>query len=196
MKMMETNGSKGVDLGGTLLKLGNFKQRMGACEEAKNAFARAASIFLEAGAEREWAIARGSVADILQARGQLDEALALHEKRLPVAENMRDMDSIAHINFAMARLQLMRGDHESGKMQSIFEKLHQAFGLSLELGRPDFIGDIGTLLAQVLAMVGHPKEALAVLDHAERAFQVLGDADGAAHVAELRARIEKRVDES
>ncbi|MDS4015605.1 MAG: hypothetical protein RKP46_14835, partial [Candidatus Accumulibacter sp.] len=135
------------------------------------------------------AVTQGKIADILQARGQFAEALALHEKRLPVAERMRDLDSIAHIRYSTAALRLQLGQHTSRGLQRIYDDLAEAFALSRQLGRPDFIGGVGQLLAQVLALAGERESALEVLTLAEQAFAKIKDADGLALVRELRAEI-------
>ena len=148
-------------------------------------------VYERLGDVRSKAVTQGKIADILQARGELDEALALHAERLPVAERLGDIDSIAHIKFSTAYLRLQRGDHNTGGMQQIYDDLAEAHGISLKLGRPDFIGGIGQVLAQVLAMGGQRDEALKVLQLAGAAFEKLGDAQGLAQVRELEELIGK-----
>ncbi|WP_295388935.1 tetratricopeptide repeat protein [uncultured Thiodictyon sp.] len=133
--------------------------------------------------------AQGQIADILRARGELDEALALHAQRLPIAQQMSDIDSIAHIRFSMSRLRLQRGDHQTGGLQQIYEDLAESFGILLKLGRPDRIGAVGQLLAQVTVLRGQREEALAVLDTAEQAFAKIGRTAGVEQVRALRATI-------
>ena len=145
--------------------------------------------FERLGDVRSKAVTQGRIADILASRGQLDEALALHEQRLPVAERLGDIDSLAHIRYSMAALRLQRGEHESGGLQRIHDDLVAAFATSRQLGRPDFIGGIGQLLAQVLAMGGAREEARDVLTLAEAAFARLDDAAGLAQVRALRETI-------
>jgi hypothetical protein len=57
------------------------------------------------------------------ARGELDQALELNEQRRPIAEMLRDIDSLAHIHFLNAQIRLERGDHERGALQTIYEDL-------------------------------------------------------------------------
>ncbi|MBK1730309.1 hypothetical protein [Thiococcus pfennigii] len=57
------------------------------------------------------------------------------------------------------------------------------------LGRPDGIGAVGLLLAQVLAIGGHRDEALAVLDEAEAALAKLGRTAALEQVRERRRLI-------
>ena len=102
---------------------------------------------------------------------------------------MNDIEHIAHIKFSIARIRLQRGDHQAGGLQQIHEDLAEAFIISLKLGRPDFIGCIGQLLAQILAMGGQQDEALDVLDGAEAAFVKIGDTQGLGLVKQLREMI-------
>jgi len=230
--MMMESDARGFDRGSALLRHANANARLGALTEAEHAYTEAAAAFRDAGVERDWAIARsgvadileargeldealrirtqeelpvyerlgdvrekavtqGKIADILQARGELDEALALHEQRLPIAEHLGDIDSIAHIKFSTAYLRLQRGDHNTEGIQQIYEDLSEAFEISLKLGRPDFIGVIGQLLAQVLAMGGRKADALKVLQHATEAFEKLGNAQRLAQVRQLSEMISK-----
>jgi tetratricopeptide (TPR) repeat protein len=148
-------------------------------------------VYERLGDVREKAVTQGKIADILQARGNLDEALALHEQRLPIAESMSNIESIAHIKYSTAVIRLQRGDHNTGGIRQIQEDLSEAFEISLKLGRPDFIGGIGSLFAQILAMGGQKTEALKVLQHAEDAFNKLGNAQGLTQVRELREMISR-----
>ncbi len=61
------------------------------------------------------------------------------------------------------------GQHRSGVLQRIHDDLDEAFAISRRLGRPDAIGAVGELLAQVLALAGERQPALQVLAFAEEA---------------------------
>ncbi|MEW6218890.1 MAG: hypothetical protein AB1634_05055 [Thermodesulfobacteriota bacterium] len=76
-------------------------------------------------------------------------------------------------------------------MQQICEDLFQAFAISQKLGRPDYIGAIGQLLAEVFAAAGHKDEALAVLRKAGLAYAKIGNAGGLANVRQLQEAISK-----
>ncbi len=115
----------------------------------------------------------------------------LHKQRLPIAERLGDIESIAHIKFSTASLRLQRGDHNTGGIQQIYEDLSEAFAISLRLGRPDAIGAIGPLLVQVLAMGGHKDEALKVLQFTAEAFEKLGNTQGLTQVRQLREKINR-----
>ncbi|MDJ0631456.1 MAG: CHAT domain-containing protein [Rhodobacter sp.] len=144
------------------------------------------------GDKRAIAVTNGKIADILQARGDLDGALDMHLSRLPTAEAMQDLEGLVHIKFSCARIRLERGDHETDGIQIIFEELDAAFRGAVQLQRPDFIGAIGPLLAQILAAGGAKDAAHNVLDFAAQAFETMGDEDGRAHVTQLRGMIGER----
>jgi tetratricopeptide (TPR) repeat protein len=146
-------------------------------------------VYERLGDVREVGICKGKIADILQRQGDLDGALAMHLERLPVAQEMQDIDSIAHIRFSCAQIRLARGDHEKGDIQIVFEELIEAFEISDKLQRPDAIGPVGNLLGQVLALGGHPDEAVNILETAGAAFAKIGQADGAAQCRQLIAQI-------
>ena len=146
-------------------------------------------VYEKLGDVRSRAITLGQITQIYLARGELDQALALNEQRRPIAESLGDLDSLAHIGLLTAEIRLQRGDHLRGELQSIHDDLATAFALSIKLGRPDFIGGVGVLLAQVLAMGGLKGEALGVLDAAEQAWSKLGNTQGIANIATLRAMI-------
>jgi hypothetical protein len=135
----------------------------------------------------------GKIADILQSRGDLDEALRIRrEEELPVYERLGDVRSRAVALQKIASTLLAAGGLEKGRNQEIYEALAESYGIALKLGRPDGIAIVGAQLAQVMAVGGLRDEALAVLDQAEAAFQKLKDAAGVTRVRQLRERIGKR----
>ncbi|WP_321533171.1 CHAT domain-containing protein [uncultured Desulfuromonas sp.] len=111
LKMMQESGAVGFDRGSVLLRQGNAKHRLGELDEAKHAFIEAAAAFQEAEEERDWAIARGQIADILMARGELDEALRIRtEEELPVNERLGDVHSKAVTQGQIADILMARGE--------------------------------------------------------------------------------------
>ena len=146
-------------------------------------------MFEALGDVRSRAVTLGKITQIHLARGELDQALEMNGQRRPIAERLGDIDSLAHIHYLDAQIRLARGDHERGGLQTIYEDLAAAYEIYIRLGRPDGIGEVGSMLAQVMAMGGHRDEALDVLATAEAAYRKLGNAQGVAHVAELRQLI-------
>jgi len=130
----------------------------------------------------------GRIADILQARGQLDEALSMHLERLPIAEATGDPDNVAHIKFRCAGIRLLRGGWKKGEARTIFEELVQSFATAQKVERPDAIGTIGAQFGRVLGLAGRRVEALEVLDQAAGAFETLKQIDNAAKVRALQVQ--------
>jgi hypothetical protein len=102
---------------------------------------------------------------------------------------MHDIDTVGHALVYCAQIRLSRRDHERGEIQTIFEELSEAYTISLKLQRPDFIGWAGNLLGEVLAMGGHPDEAVDVLATAAAAWEKIGRADAAAQCRQLIEQI-------
>ena len=139
---------------------------------------------------RERAVGLGKIADIHQARGQLDEAQKLHEECLSVAIRLGDIDMQAHAHYSLASIILDREGLRADNIEKLLEHLREAFAIVVRLQRPDGIGSIGNLLAQVLAAVGAKDEALQILAQADAAWALLGYNEGSAAVATLRHQIE------
>ncbi|MEB3156344.1 MAG: CHAT domain-containing protein [Cyanobacteriota bacterium] len=154
---------------------------------------QAATCFAEEGDVRSRAVTMGKIADVLQQRGESDEALRIHlDERLPVAVAMKDIDSIAHIRLCCAQLRLQRGGLDQGEGQAIVGELSESFKLYLKLRRADGIAMAGWLLGQILAAIHHADEALMVLEAAAAAFEQLKHEDGVRRVRELRRSLENR----
>jgi hypothetical protein len=132
----------------------------------------------------------GKIADILQARGETDEALRIRqEEELPVYERLGDVRKRSVTLQNIAAGLLAAGGLEQGRIQEIYDALAEAFGIARKLRWPEGIAFIGIQLAEILARAGHRDEALAVLHEAEAGFRVLGHAEGIEHVGRLRDAI-------
>jgi hypothetical protein len=139
------------------------------------------------------ALAMGQIADILQGRGETDEALRIHiQERLPVAQRLGDMDSVAHIRFSCAMIRIRRGGLGQGEAQTIFDQLAESFTLTKKPQRADFIAAVGGVLGQVLAAAGEAEEALKVLDDSTAACDKLGLTDQADQVRRLQEQVKVR----
>ena len=174
----------------TLGQIADIHQARGELDEAlRIRIEEELPVFERLGDVRERAITLGKIAQVHLARGELDQALELNEQRRPIAEMLRDINSLAHIHFLSAQIRLERGDHERGALQTIYEDLTAAYEINIKLDRPDGIAGAGSLLAQVMARGGLEDEALSVLDTVEAAFRKLGDPQGIAQIAQLRRLI-------
>ena len=137
-----TNGWR-IDLGGWLLWLrGEPKQALAQLDKAREAFE-------QAGDERGRAVTLGRVADILQVRGDLDEALRIRrEEDLPVYERLGDVRFRAVTLGKVADILQTRGD------------LDEALRIRREEQLPVYerLGDVRSLL------VGRANLAMTLLD--------------------------------
>jgi hypothetical protein len=99
-----------------LWTLGNVAQRAGQLDQAMEVARQKADLDGKRGEDREVALAMGKVADIRQARGELDEALRIRrEEELPVYEKLGDVRSllVGRANLAIGYLQ--RGQQDDRK---------------------------------------------------------------------------------
>ena len=77
------------------------------------------------------AICYGNQALILKARGQLDEALALHHKEQAIKEELGNREGLAICYWNLAHLLLQMGDQEEAR-----ELAHQAVAIRRDIGIP------------------------------------------------------------
>ena len=96
-----------VDL---LVELGDLRRSLGEVVEAEDAYSRAQDALSNMDDRRRQAITRGRIADLLEARGQLDEALRIRtEEELPVYERLGDVRSRAITQGKVADVLQARG---------------------------------------------------------------------------------------
>jgi hypothetical protein len=132
----------------------------------------------------------GKIGDILQARGELDEALRIRrEEELPVYERLGDVRarSVALQKIAIALI--AAGGFEDGRRQEIVGALDEAFEIVQRLKIPDGIGRVGILLAQVLGQLGQKQKAFQILEEVENAFAMLGNTQGLERVIQIRQEL-------
>jgi len=135
--LLVESDAEGADRAAAWLYLGRRDQARGSPDSAEQAFVKAADGFHEAGQVREWAVTRGELADILQARGELDEALRIRrEEQLPVYEKLGDVRSRAVTLGRVADILQARGE------------LDEALRIRREEQRPGYekLGDRRSLL--------------------------------------------------
>ncbi|WP_291992173.1 tetratricopeptide repeat protein [Candidatus Accumulibacter sp. ACC003] len=171
--------SNDVESATAMVYVARHHHRLGDMDDAEKAFACAAARFRNCGQEREWAIARGGVADILKARGQFDAALnVLRKQVLPVLEHFDDASAKAVTQ---------------GKIADILKscgQLDEALRIHREEELPvhDRLGDLGekvvTLgkIAAILQTRGQLTEALELQEQRMPIARRLGDIDSLAHI--------------
>jgi hypothetical protein len=91
----------------------------------------------EAKDERSWAIVQGKIADILYAKGELDEAMRIRkEEELPVYERLGDVRSTAVLYWGIAQLhmakdELVHAAEYASKTFTLLDHLEDLQGLSV-----------------------------------------------------------------
>nr|WP_294505141.1 CHAT domain-containing protein [uncultured Rhodopila sp.] len=94
-----------------LFALGNHQEATGLIQPALATFERLCALQRKRGNDRQLAVARGRIADILQARGELDEALRIRrEEELPVYTRLGDVRSVALTQTKIADILQARGE--------------------------------------------------------------------------------------
>src|SRR5215831_12163451 len=133
--------------------------RRGELDQAQGLFAQAAQFAEAAGNEISATIARGSIADILYRRGELDEALRIHrEEQLPVFERLGDVRERAVTMGQIADILQARGDLDEAlrirreEQLPVYERLGDVRERAVTMGR----------IADVLESRGELDEALRI----------------------------------
>jgi tetratricopeptide (TPR) repeat protein len=102
-----------MEAGHLLLEHADRLVRTGDLERAVALFQKAATLAEKAGEPINLAVARGRIADILEARGQLDAALRIRmEEELPVCERLGDMREklVCRAKIALSLMQRGKGE--------------------------------------------------------------------------------------
>ena len=165
------SGPTDVDL---LLDLGDLQRSLGNVAEAETAYSRALETVARLDDPRRRAITHGRIADILQERGQLDEALRiLTEEQLPLFEKLGDVRQQAITQARIADILQVRGQLDEAlqirteKQLPVFEKLGDARSRAITQSR----------IADILQERGQLDEALRLLTEEQLpVFEELGDA--------------------
>ncbi len=159
------------DIGSYLFELGIRQVSVGELDRAQVTWESFTSYMRDR--PREVAIGKGYLADILEARGDLDEALRIRlEEELPVYERLGDVRSIAVTQGKVADILEARGD------------LDEALRIRLEEELPVYerLGDVRSIavtrgqIADILEGRGDLDEAMCILrEEALPALKRLGD---------------------
>src|SRR5215471_11554889 len=113
----------------------------------------------------------------------------MHSDRLPVAQAMGDIDSVAHVKFSCASIRLQRGGWENGEAETIVKELAESFSIAVRMQRTDAIAGIGAQLGPVLVRAGMRDDGLAVLETAAGAFEILEQTESAQQLRALQETI-------
>ncbi|HXO40183.1 MAG TPA: AAA family ATPase [Thermoanaerobaculia bacterium] len=161
-----------VAAGAHLMK-GRDQIHAGAVQEARSALEKAAAVFGEGGHAHDRAVALGSIADLLQQCGQLDEALRIRrDEQLPVFEALGDARMCAVTLGGIAEILQGRGQFDEAlhirrdQQIPVFEAIGDLPGRAIALGK----------IANILQLRGELDEALRIrIEEQLPIFEVLGD---------------------
>lgn len=148
--------------GNLLVEWGELLVSIGQPDSAMERYRQAITLYEKLGDERSRAVTMGQIADILQARGNLDEALRIRrEEELPVYEKLGDVRSLLLGRTNLALLLLDRG--ESADMQEIKRLLNQALVAAVRMQLPE-AGQIAGIMKQIGLPLPEPDEMQSMLE--------------------------------
>jgi tetratricopeptide (TPR) repeat protein len=178
----------GTDLGalGRFLFAFGKRQRQGGDPEAALAtFERLCEVEIRRDNKHQWAVARGSIADILQDRGELDEALRIRrEEELPVYTRLGDVRSVAITQGKIAGILMQQGDLD-GALALQEERLDT----NRRLGNADGIASGLWDIARIELTRQQYDQAIPRLMEAWRIFEHLQRAEGLAVVGSVFGQV-------
>ena len=162
------------------LELGDLKRSMGEMEAAEASYRNARSALAGLDDRRLGAITEGRIADILEARGELDEALRVRtEEELPVYERLGDVRARAITQGQIADILQARGEFDDAlrirteEQLPVFERLGDKHSRAVTYGQ----------IADILSVRGEFDEALRIRTEEELpVYEQLGDARACAIV--------------
>ena len=164
----------------TLGYIARIRVSKGEVDEALKLHEEMLKVFEELGDTRSRAVTLGDIARIWVDKGEVDEALKLHEERLKVFEELGDKGGRAHALWSIGKIALGRGDG-----QAAYDALDESYRTNVELGRLEGIIQVGIDFGQLLALGGHPKDAIEVLERSLDGLRRLGRAGLAEQVRGL-----------
>ncbi|WP_158046392.1 hypothetical protein [Skermanella pratensis] len=132
----------------------------------------------------------GWIADILQGRGEHEEALRIRIKEaLPIHRQMGDIYSIAYVLYRCAMLRIKCGVSDQEDLKIIADEVTESFAISRHLGQADFLAETGFYFGQLLAASGNREAGLTVLDEAAVAAEKLRWQNRVAEIRQLQEEI-------
>lgn len=156
--------------GSALLRLARASQRIGNLDQAETLLHAAAKRLAAAGAERDHAIVRGQIADILHARGQFDEALRIRtEEELPVHERLGD---VREKDVTMSKIaEIMQ---ERGQLEEALALHQQRLPMAEAMRNAQGIAQVHFSIARIQLELGeHERGGLqAIYEHLDTSFSI------------------------
>ena len=120
-------------------------------------------VYERLGDVRSRAVTMGKIADILQARGELDEALRIREECGVIAEKLGDTDLLINTLWSTARIRTAKGISDQETFERILRDLSQAYAMAKKLTRLDAICAVAFDLGMLIASAGAKEEAKPLL---------------------------------
>jgi tetratricopeptide (TPR) repeat protein len=143
---------------------------------------QAESQFRILGDDSSRAATLGDIARILVSKGEVDEALRLHEEELAVHRRLNDADGIANAQWDLAQLDLNRHD-----LLSALKRLDEAWSILSRIDRVEGLAVVGSTYGEVMAMQGQHDQARKVLAVAIQCWRKLGRINEAIRVEAILA---------
>ncbi|NMQ20210.1 tetratricopeptide repeat protein [Candidatus Competibacter phosphatis] len=138
------------------------------------------TVFQALGDQRERAVTLGDIARIKVDKGEVDEALKLHQEELTVYQALGDVVGNAHVLWSIAQIEMQKEDYPNA-----FPHLQESYAILLKLGRLDGIIYVGLDLGQLLCAGGAKEEGMAILSRSRDGFRKLGQEAQARQVQAL-----------
>ena len=156
-----------------LLELGDLQDSFGHAEAAEQSYSHALTAVSGTDDRRRRAMAQGRIANLLETRGDLDEALRIRrEEEIPVYERLGDERSLAITRGKIADILATRGDlDEALRIRSeeqipVYERLRDVRSLAIARGK----------IADILQARGDLDEALRIRREEEiPVYERIGD---------------------
>ena len=155
------------------LELGDLQVSLGNVEEAEAAYRKARGALSSLDDRRLIAIAEGRIADILEARGEFDEALRIRtEEELPVYERLGDVRARALVQGKIADILQTRGELD----EALRIRGEEELPVYERLGDVRSRAIVQAQIADILEARGELDDALRIrTDEALPVFERLGD---------------------
>ena len=155
-----------------LRELGQIRRDLGRFDDAMEAFTSARAIYRRNDYKREHAFVIGDIARVYVDKGDVDQALKLHQERLEVFERLGDIGEMAHTLWSMGQIDIMIKDHKSA-----LQRLTRSYDILLKLGRLDGICSVGLDYGRLLCSMGENERGVEILRRSEEGFLRLGRED-------------------
>ncbi len=152
----------------------------GALDEATRVFEEAAGLPSDDRFPRERAEVLGDIARIKRSKGEIDEAMKLHEERLRIFERLGDAEGKADTLWSMAQIEVSQSKPGEAR-----QHLTESYAINLKLSWKDGICRVGLEIGPLLYAAGEKEWAIEVLERSRDGFGRLGLADEAKRARRL-----------